>query len=94
MKKMKKGIINRSQGALPPEPPGIFRIRAYRKDDKRKDDNPARAGSSSFRISTRRGARGASPQSPILRPSKDKRNGKNTGCKGIRTEVEKTINRY
>ena len=94
MKNRKKGFINRSQGALPPEPPGIFCIRAYRKDDKRKDDNPAVAGSSSFRISARRGARGASPQSPILRPSKDKSNGNKMGCKGHRTKVKKTIIGY
>jgi len=61
-----KGLLEHSQGTLSPEPPGIFRLGAYRKDDKRKDDN---LPSSPFRISTRRGARGASPQSPILRPS-------------------------
>lgn len=53
------------QGTLSPEPPGIFRMTACRKDGIRKDDD----SSPSFRISTRLGARVASPQSPILQSS-------------------------
>jgi len=38
--RLEKGRLGKgTQGTLSPEPPGIFRLRAYRKDDSRKDDN-------------------------------------------------------
>ena len=62
---MKSQLICK-RGTLSPEPPGIFRIPAYRKDDQKRTTS---GRSSSFRLSTWLGARVASPQSPILRPS-------------------------
>ena len=41
----------RLRGLCPPNPLGFIALGTYRKGDERKDDNPARAASSPFRIS-------------------------------------------
>ena len=40
MRPEKGRLIKVVRGLCPPNPPGIFRMGAYRKDDNRKDDNP------------------------------------------------------
>ena len=50
--RLEKGRLRKgTQGTLSPEPPGILRMRAYRKDGERKDDNLVGTRSPSFRIS-------------------------------------------
>ena len=69
--RLEKGRLSKgTQGTLSPEPPGILRMRAYRKDGKRKDDNLVGTRSPSFRISHPVRCSGCVPAEPYppIRP--------------------------